>query len=859
MPVRNVRRIVAFATVVSVVALGMLAHSTRDATAAEPSVGFVDWVQPVPEVWGAEAAAVSADGSRTFVASGSSIEEYDMGTRMPLALLQVPTVDGQFNGRIEALAAASADVLYVLFDSGSGEALRREVLQLNLLSGVVAKRVELAAGSYLADNTKNFLLSEDEAQLYVLSHNGRFDVVDTATMTLIHSWVEPPIVVRGVAPDGGIWGTWKTADASGAAISHLGLFDPATGAITRTTPVALDGIIGVLPDQTHAVRWVNSAARQALVFSMVSLSDGSSVEMASIPVIASTVYGSASLSPDGARLLVDQVDYYVRTSAYEIDLGSGAVTGVAGVPGTETPIQLAGTTNGEFIGVASQNGSPTIYRVSSSASSPPPLFALAQPTVSGLQVGKTATASTGTWSSAPDSLSYQWYSDFAPIAGATASSLPITAQLYGHRIDVVVAATASGFASGVVTAGLGFPATGVLSTAVPTVSGGAALGHTLAADPGTWTTGTTFSYQWYADGVAIAQATARTFTVTSAQEGETITVNVTGKLQGYTPATTTSAASTVPIVAYRPMVAPAIAGSDRYATAVAISQESYPVAGSAKTVVITTGENFADALSAAPAAVKLGGPLLLTPHDRLLSSVATEVKRLDPQRIVVVGGTNAVGASVMSSLGRIARTVRVSGAERYATSLAVAKYAFGSSNVPSAFFATGTTFADALSAGAYAGAVGVPVLLVPGHAAGAPAQLIAWMKSAHTTDVQIVGGYSAISQPVAMDIEDAGGNGASIYQGANRFETNREVMFSNHPGFYQGADTAFLASGLNFPDALAGAAAAAKAGMPLFLVTTNCVPTATADLMRSLGIGAVQPVGGPSAIGRGVTRMTTCG
>ncbi|GLK16109.1 hypothetical protein [Herbiconiux flava] len=58
----------------------------------------------------------------------------------------------------------------------------------------------------------------------------------------------------------------------------------------------------------------------------------------------------------------------------------------------------------------------------------------------------------------------------------------------------------------------------------------------LSAKNGTWTAGTTLTYQWFAGGVAVSGATKSTFTPTAAQFAQKMSVQVTGKLNGYTTA-----------------------------------------------------------------------------------------------------------------------------------------------------------------------------------------------------------------------------------------------------------------------------------------------------------------------------------
>src|SRR5580700_7640205 len=73
-----------------------------------------------------------------------------------------------------------------------------------------------------------------------------------------------------------------------------------------------------------------------------------------------------------------------------------------------------------------------------------------------------------------------------------------------------------------------------------------------------------------------------------------------------------------------------VSGADRFLTAVAVSQVSFPTAGSAKAVVLASGDAFADALAGTPLAVQKGGPLLLTPSTGLTPPVVAEITRVLP-------------------------------------------------------------------------------------------------------------------------------------------------------------------------------------------------------------------------------------
>jgi putative cell wall-binding protein len=83
-----------------------------------------------------------------------------------------------------------------------------------------------------------------------------------------------------------------------------------------------------------------------------------------------------------------------------------------------------------------------------------------------------------------------------------------------------------------------------------------------------------------------------------------------------------------------------LGGSDRWETSAEISASTFQPG--VDVVFLANGRNFPDALAGAAAAGSLGGPVLLTMEDTLPSAVAAELERLDPARIVVLGGSNAV-------------------------------------------------------------------------------------------------------------------------------------------------------------------------------------------------------------------------
>lgn len=168
------------------------------------------------------------------------------------------------------------------------------------------------------------------------------------------------------------------------------------------------------------------------------------------------------------------------------------------------------------------------------------------PKISGTaKVGKTVSVSNrGTWSPATTSAGYQWYRSGAAISGATMASYTLTGADAGKQITVKVIGQRDGYKPTTSPASAAVkPPAGTLTTAKPKISGGAKVGSTLTAVPGKWTAGTSFAYQWYADGKKIGGANQASYQVAASVAGKKITVAVTGSLSGYTTKAVTSAAT----------------------------------------------------------------------------------------------------------------------------------------------------------------------------------------------------------------------------------------------------------------------------------------------------------------------------
>lgn len=267
---------------------------------------------------------------------------------------------------------------------------------------------------------------------------------------------------------------------------------------------------------------------------------------------------------------------------------------------------------------------------------------------------------------------------------------------------------------------------------------------------------------------------------------------------------------------------------------------------------VALGMDFADALAGVPAATHLGGPLLLTRQNTLPAVVREELHRLRPGKIVVLGGAGAVSDGVVATLAGIAPTERISGIDRYATSRAIIDSAF--QRTEHIAMATGRGFADALSAGSAVSTANAPLLLIDGAHATLPASTMTALEGWGVRSITLTGGHGAIDIRIEQQLRTAGFE-VSRVAGASRFETAvavRDHYFTDAP-----ANDAFLATGMDFPDALSAGALAGRLHAPMLLTRPDCVPVAAHDVVAA-ATGTLYVVGGTGAVSPAAAANTPC-
>ncbi|MCM8710182.1 S8 family serine peptidase [Clostridium sp. SYSU_GA19001] len=281
-------------------------------------------------------------------------------------------------------------------------------------------------------------------------------------------------------------------------------------------------------------------------------------------------------------------------------------------------------------------------------------------------------------------------------------------------------------------------------------------------------------------------------------------------------------------------------GANRYETAVSISKYGWKGASNA---VLTTGADFPDALSAAPLARKYNAPILLTERQSLTPSVEAELDRLGVKNVFIIGGEGVVSKAVEDRLRLKNITfTRLGGVNRYETSLAIANYLGGSSEI---VVATGRDFPDALSIASYAAFKNVPILLTETNSLYSG--ISDYIRKYGVNKAYVIGGYGVVSDFVLNSLP----NGERI-AGNNRYETNTAVL-NKFSGEFD-ITTMYFATGQDFPDALAGSVLAAATKSPIVLLGKTGASAATSSYIKGnlSRIQNKQVLGGEGAVSSSV-------
>lgn len=288
-----------------------------------------------------------------------------------------------------------------------------------------------------------------------------------------------------------------------------------------------------------------------------------------------------------------------------------------------------------------------------------------------------------------------------------------------------------------------------------------------------------------------------------------------------------------------------MSGKDRYETSTKISKTGWTSGAKNVVIVIVNGneKNMVDGLSATPFATIKDAPVLLSNGKTLPASTISELKRLNPTNVYVIGGTASMPESVVSSIksNTKATVTRIGGSTRYETSLAIAKQIDKIADVSKVYISSGTGEVDALSIASVAGREKAPILLT--NVNSIDNKTYDFIRSESIKDAYFIGGDKKISNSVINQVDKVVSADVSKNRvaGRNRKDTNAAIIKK----FYTGSklNGVVVSKDDVIIDALTVGSFAAKNDMPV-VIGKDSLSTTQKNVLSSKNTEKVYQAGG---------------
>ncbi|NTU88648.1 MAG: hypothetical protein HGA54_01915 [Actinobacteria bacterium] len=289
-----------------------------------------------------------------------------------------------------------------------------------------------------------------------------------------------------------------------------------------------------------------------------------------------------------------------------------------------------------------------------------------------------------------------------------------------------------------------------------------------------------------------------------------------------------------------------LGGSTRYGTCARIVEAAYP--SSAQGVIIATGGNYPDALTASALAGLKDYPIIIVPGSELGTEAISKITMLGASEAIIVGGADVVSANCVTQLleiSSISKVRRLEGSDRFGTALAIFEDGRGSWS-DTAIITTGYNYADALSISPFAHANDSPIFLTESDGTLGP-ESVAAILSGGFTDIVLVGGTDVVSAYVETQLGD--GYTYTRLGGDDRYDTCVLIADWCTGNDYLTWAVCGVATGMDFPDALTGSILLGL-DKGILLLIDDVAESSTFELARNLGpeISTVYLLGGTSVV-----------
>ena len=268
-----------------------------------------------------------------------------------------------------------------------------------------------------------------------------------------------------------------------------------------------------------------------------------------------------------------------------------------------------------------------------------------------------------------------------------------------------------------------------------------------------------------------------------------------------------------------------LSGENRYETSANICIRNF---SRPEYIVLASGENFADALSATN--FSKDAPILLTTKNKIPDVIKKTITKSNSKNIIIVGGEKSVSKNIEDQLRKENNVKRISGKDRFETSILVANSFKDNKDFVAC---NGLNFADSLTATPYILKNNKRLILTNGKTLS---------KNVDQNKVkEIIGGTKSMNIPEL--------SGVKRISGRDRYETSLKVN-KDLKKF------ALLVSGENYPDALSASSMAMKFDTRILLINDNSA-NKIKQFIKQNEINELVAIGGEKSITNNTINILT--
>ncbi|NMM63770.1 alpha/beta fold hydrolase [Clostridium sp. P21] len=292
-----------------------------------------------------------------------------------------------------------------------------------------------------------------------------------------------------------------------------------------------------------------------------------------------------------------------------------------------------------------------------------------------------------------------------------------------------------------------------------------------------------------------------------------------------------------------------LSGNDRYETSANIA--NYYQAGQLDSIIVTSGNGFADALSSSSLQGIGGSPVMLVGDNiqnssKTINYIENHLKK--DGTIYILGGEASVNSEFEKYFKEkgFNKIIRLGGNDRYETNIKIVNQTNVREGTP-IVIANGDNFPDALSISSIAAYKGYPVFITPFNSL--PSKTEEKIKKIKPSKIYVIGGSSSISSGIEDKLKQISKDIVRI-QGKDRYETSMNIC----KYFDENLDNVIIASGEAFPDALSGTALSAKLKAPIVITDGNNI-SSIKEYIKNRNFRKVIILGGEGTVSKNMENV----